>query len=296
MPPAREPPHLPEAPSNLAATPRCATESCLIHCKLQSISLIWLQECRKMPHDFAQLIAQLLITQMLRTFDRWCCCKTSIGACLLSLQAGVRFKQLDSQRFAISFAYNPEAIQDLKVTFDKQDREWHPDSKTWRFPLTTYREVQAWALKHFPAHEISPLEEVKIPCLHARNSVETDPIFSAFRCGQASRSVVLLLCYNCHVTIVDLPRTVDLQTCANILDFAENTHNMCGSSAEFPTQGDTAGAGGARQRCGGSHQQLSVEGDLASTLQVRACSKQTITALHASTRKTTLPINLLLGS
>jgi len=73
----------------------------------------------------------------------------------------VHFKQLDSQRFAISFTYNPEAIQDLKDTFDYRDREWHPDSKTWRFPLPSYRDVQAWALKHFPANEISPLEEVR---------------------------------------------------------------------------------------------------------------------------------------
>ncbi|BDA49699.1 probable SWI/SNF-related matrix-associated actin-dependent regulator [Coccomyxa sp. Obi] len=85
--------------------------------------------------------------------------------------AKLRFKQLDSQQFAISFDFDWALVESVKNTFHFRDREWHPESKTWRFPLSKYEDVQRWALQHFSAEEISLLEEngpgreIPPPCL-----------------------------------------------------------------------------------------------------------------------------------
>ena len=76
--------------------------------------------------------------------------------------AKLRFMQLDSQQFAISFDYDAAVIQSVKSTFHGRDREWHPESKTWRFPLTKYEEVLHWALQHYSSEQISLLEEVSL--------------------------------------------------------------------------------------------------------------------------------------
>lgn len=83
----------------------------------------------------------------------------------MHLQAGaveLRFIQLDSQQFAISFGYNRAVIDSLKAMFQYGDREWHQESKTWRFPLRKYEDVQRWALQHFSAEEICLLEQVTL--------------------------------------------------------------------------------------------------------------------------------------
>lgn len=82
---------------------------------------------------------------------------------LLSVQgsaAGLRFQQLDSQHFAVSFPYDRDVVESLKQKFWARDREWHPETKTWRFKLDKYQEVQEWALEHYAATEINLLEEV----------------------------------------------------------------------------------------------------------------------------------------
>ncbi|CAL8464419.1 g3954 [Coccomyxa elongata] len=73
--------------------------------------------------------------------------------------AKLRFIQLDSQQFAISFGFDQAVKDSLKATFQYGDRDWHPESRTWRFPLRKYEDVQRWGLQHFSADEISLLEQ-----------------------------------------------------------------------------------------------------------------------------------------
>ncbi len=76
--------------------------------------------------------------------------------------AGLCFQRLDSQHFAVSFPFDREVIKSLKDVFNSQDREWHPESRTWRFHMDKYQDVQSWALEHYAADEITLLEQVSL--------------------------------------------------------------------------------------------------------------------------------------
>ncbi|EIE18768.1 hypothetical protein COCSUDRAFT_49196 [Coccomyxa subellipsoidea C-169] len=87
---------------------------------------------------------------------------------------GLCFQRLDSQHFAVSFPFDRDVIENLKDVFNFRDREWHPESRTWRFHMDKYQDVQSWALEHYAADEITLLEQIspdrEIPQPH----LETD--------------------------------------------------------------------------------------------------------------------------